>query len=162
MIRLVIAIVFAFSAVFTSTHAANYEARKVVTAQTKTEFAEQAATVRKGMESGGRYEFVEPGERAKVEKRLHEIEVLFESYIEGKRLHDEQLVALLNAQEEINAILTKRDGDRLICTNEKPTGSLRPINNCKRYADIERAHRATRKLMWDYMATPCSSNCGGR
>ena len=136
-------------------HAEKYDATKVVTADTKEAFTGQADSVRKGMLSGGRYEFVTPSERTRVEHRLTEIQNLFDHYTEGSRLQDTKMVELLTAQEEINGILTKRDGDRLICKNEVPTGSHRPVNNCKKYSEIEHSRRATQKLMSDYGATPC-------
>jgi len=145
----------------TAGHAEKYDATKVVTAQTKDNFADQAQNVRKEMQPGGRYEFVTVSEHKRVEHRLVEIQDLFDHYTDGTRLQDTKMVELLTAQEEINGILTKRDGDRLICKNEKPTGSHRPVNSCKRYSDIVRSERATQKLMQDYLATPCSGSCGG-
>ncbi|MFO1517403.1 MAG: hypothetical protein U1F22_10825 [Lysobacterales bacterium] len=142
--------------------AAKYDARRVVTAQTKTEFVEQAREVREGMQPNGRYEFVTPDERERVEKRLTEMQAVFDNYVEGKRLPDTTLVQLLTAQEEVNGILTRRDGERLICKNEMPTGSHRPVNNCKRYADIERARRETQKTLYSLGATPCNvQSCRG-
>jgi len=146
----------------TAAHAENYDATQVVTAQTKDAFTGQAEKVRLGMQADGRYEFVTSSERKRVEKRLVEIQNLFDHYTEGTRLQDTQLVELLTAQEEINGILTKRDGERLICKNERPTGSHRLVNNCKTYSDIEHSRRATQKLMSDYGAVPCSgANCMG-
>ena len=164
MFRVVIALIIVWMTLAgIPVFAAKYDATQVVTARTKTEFEQQAAAVRKEMGAGGRYEFVGLTERVKVDKRLKEIETIFASYVEGSRLKDQLLVELLNAQEEVNAILTRRDGERLICTNAMPTGSHRPATNCKRYSDIERARRATTKFMADSMATPCGSlNCTGR
>jgi len=132
-----------------------YDATKVVTAQTKEGFTAQADSVRRGMQSGGRYEFVTTTEHTRVERRLSEIQNLFDHYTDGTRLQDTKMVELLTAQEEINGILTKRDGDRLICKNEMPTGSHRPVNNCKRYSDIEHSRRQTEKMMSNLGATPC-------
>jgi hypothetical protein len=138
--------------------AAKYDATQVVTARTKAAFADQAESVRRGLEPGGRYEFVERDERGVVERRLAEIQSLFDGYAEGARLPDQSLVALLNAQEEINAILTRRDANRLVCTHAAPTGSHLPKDNCKRYGDIQRARRDTEKWMWDRGAPPKQSH----
>ena len=132
--------------------AAKYDATQVVTARTKAEFAQQATQVRKELQAGGRYEFVQVTERVTVERRLSEIQSLFDAYVEGTRLQDTQLMALLNAQEEINGILTKRDGQRLVCAVTTPTGSHRTVNNCKRYSDVERSHRDNEKAMRDFGA----------
>jgi hypothetical protein len=132
-----------------------YDANKVVTAQTKEAFSSQAESVRKEMQNGGRYEFVTPTEHSRVEHRLSEIQNLFDKYTEGTRLQDTKMVELLTAQEEINGILNKRDGDRLICKNEMPTGSHRPVNNCKKFSEIEHSRRQTEKMMSNYGATPC-------
>lgn len=145
----------------TAVHAEKYDAKHLVTAQTKENFTYQAQTVREEMQPGRRYEFVTASEHKRVEQRLGEIQYLFDHYTEGTRLQDTKMVELLTAQEEINGILTRRDGDRLVCKNEKPTGSHRPVNNCKRYSDIVRSERATQKMMQDYLATPCMYGCGG-
>ena len=142
--------------------AAKYDATQVVTAQTKEEFAQQYTTVIDGMRAGGKYELVRGRERETVTRRMEEMRTILDHYEPGTRLQDTQLMALLSAQEEVNGILTHRDKDRLVCTNSIPTGSHRPVNNCKRYGDIETARTATKKFMEDQLATPCGSReCRG-
>ena len=149
MLRSMLALVVAGVLACSAASAVKYDATQVVTARTKAEFADQAERVRAGMEKGGRYEFVTAPERVRVEKRLAEIEALFAAYVEGTPLPDKTMTRLLTAQEEINGILNRRDGERLVCTQTMPTGSHRSVSNCKRYADIERSHRETERLIRD-------------
>jgi hypothetical protein len=148
MLRAAFAVLLA-TLLASAAQAIKYDATKVVTAQTKAEFADQAQRVREGMQRGGRYEFVTASERGRVEKRLAEIEALFAAYVEGTPLRDAKLTDLLTAQEEINGILTRRDGERLVCSQTMPTGSHRAVSNCKRYADIERSHLDSERLIRD-------------
>jgi hypothetical protein len=142
--------------------AAKFDATQVVTAKTKADFVVQSDMVLKGIEPGGRYEFVTPKERTTVKNRLVEMQTIFDHYVEGTRLDDPTMMKILTAQEEVNGILNHRDRDRLVCSNTVPTGSHRPLNNCKRYGDIENSHKATKKLMEDFLATPCASKeCRG-
>jgi hypothetical protein len=158
-------VLFAFAlatATATTAWAAKYDATRVVTAQTKEAFADQYQTVMQGLQPGGKYELVRGRERETVQRRMGEMQRILDAYEPGKRLQDTQLMALLSAQEEVNGILNQRDKDRLVCTNSIPTGSHRPVNNCKRYGDIEASRKATRKFMEDELATPCASReCKG-
>jgi hypothetical protein len=43
---------------------------------------------------------------------------------------------MFNAQQEVNAILSKRDGERLICKSERPVGSNIPIKTCRTASEM--------------------------
>ena len=99
-----------------------------VKADTKEAFDEVAKSVRDGMESGGRYEYVKPAEKTTIEKNLTEMDALFVAAggtVAGMK--EEQKIALFNAQETVNSILTLRDRDRVICKKEAPVGSHIPV-----------------------------------
>src|SRR4051812_44524866 len=49
-----------------------------VNADTKDAFEKVAASVREGMESGGRYEYVKPAEQQTIEKKLTEMGTIFD------------------------------------------------------------------------------------
>ncbi|MEO8669981.1 MAG: hypothetical protein ABI411_01625 [Tahibacter sp.] len=115
--------------------------------ETKIQFDEQAAAVRAQLDVGGRYEFVLPAERKTIELRLEQMELLLSAATNADDLKDKQKVDLMVAQEEINAILTKRDGKRLICEQVSPVGSHRKIQQCGTYADRERERRESQKYM---------------
>jgi hypothetical protein len=126
----------------TSAVAAKKEVEKAVAADTKVAFADQAAGVRKQMETGGRYEFVTPDERSKVNARLDEMSKIFE---EGDvaTLSKAKIADLYVAQEDVNAILTKRDGKRVICERVKIVGSHMKSQQCITYAEQERGRRVS-------------------
>ena len=105
--------------------------RKIEPAQ----FGELATALEAEMRTGGRFEYVTLAERARIDDALQRMgEVLH-----GKRglgdLSERERVAVFNAQEEINGILTRRDGERLICANKEMIGSHRKFTVCETYAE---------------------------
>ncbi|TDR46560.1 hypothetical protein DFR29_10392 [Tahibacter aquaticus] len=116
-------------------------------ATTKEKFDDQAAAIRSQMKAGGRWEFVDAGERDTVEKRLDEITALMASSSEVGELPGGDKAKLLEAQEEVNAILTKKDGRRLICQNVAPTGSNRKQKTCTTFAERERERRESQNYL---------------
>jgi hypothetical protein len=121
----------------------------ILNARKKAEFDQQADSVRTQMRTGGRYEFVNAHERTVIERRLDQMASMFDRHADGSNVNDQELVDLLNAQEEINAILTKKDGKRLICTRSAPTGSHRPVNNCISYRDREKSRKQSSEFFKD-------------
>ena len=98
-------------------------------------FAELSTVLETEMRTGGRFEYVTLAERARIDGALQRMgEVMH-----GKRglgeLSERERVAVFNAQEEINGILTKRDGERLICANKQMVGSHRKFTVCETYAE---------------------------
>jgi hypothetical protein len=126
---------------------AKQKVQSVVNAQNKSQFETQADGIRAQMRSGGRYQFVNERERATVERRLDQMAKLLDAHADGSVMSEKEKVELLNAQEEVNGILTQRDGKRLICSNRAPTGSHLPKNTCRTYADQERERRETRDAL---------------
>ena len=90
---------------------------------TSAEFEAQVAEVRAEMAPKGRYEAITATDRAAVEADLERIGALLHSQESGKALTDREQLELANAQERVNAVLTRNDGDRLICTMEPRTGT---------------------------------------
>lgn len=90
---------------------------------TAAEFADQVVELRKEMAPNGRFGTLTAQERARVEANLEKITRLFEKSGEVSGMGNADKVALVNAQEDANAILTRKDDDRLICKMERPTGS---------------------------------------
>jgi hypothetical protein len=126
--------------------AAKKQDEKVIAADTKAAFAEQTAGVRKQMEQGGRYEFVTADERRKVETRLDEMAAIFEQG-DVENLPKAKVADLYVAQEDVNAILTKRDGRRVICERVKIVGSHMKSQQCITYAEQERGRRVTQDAL---------------
>jgi hypothetical protein len=130
----------------------------IVDAERQERFADQAAAIRQEMKPGGRFEYVTGQERNEVERQLDTIAALLEKRA-GNRLGDNDQLDLLAAQETANAILTQRDGRRLICDWTAPTGSNRKIKQCITYADRMSAHKETRRMMMDNMRKSPAESC---
>lgn len=118
-----------------------------VKADTKATFDAVSAEVRKQMASGGRFEFVTGEERSEVVASLNAMGALFDKYATVAQMDQDAKVALFNDQENVNAILKRRDSKRLICKSELPTGSHIPTTKCRTYGDIERSQTDSRNFM---------------
>jgi len=153
-----IAMVFAFAA----SHAAE-KSKDVVKAETKDSFEAVAADVRKEMSADGRYGYVKAEEREKVEASLAEMSAIFDANGSVDKMDKATKVKLFNAQENVNAILTLRDRDRLICERGMQTGSRIVTTSCRTYGDIEAARLASEKFMNERAVTPCNApSCLGK
>ncbi|UXI69270.1 hypothetical protein [Tahibacter amnicola] len=132
-----------FSLFTLTAQAKDQPAENVLTAENKTQFETQAASIRSQIKQGGRYEFVTDAERETINRQLAVMERLLSAHSDGSAFRENEKLELLNAQEQVNAILAQRDGKRLICTRRAPTGSNRPQSTCMTYADKERERRDT-------------------
>lgn len=135
---------------------AKESSQPIVDAGRQETFADQAAAIRQQMKPGGRFEFVTAEERREVDRQLDTITALLDKRA-GGRLSDNDQLDLLAAQESANAILTQRDGRRLICEFSAPTGSNRKVKQCVTYADRMRAHKETRNYLRETMGKSPSS-----
>jgi len=135
----------------------------VVKADTRESFEAVAANVRKEMDGQGRYAYVKPDERTKVEAALDEMQALFAENESTDRMDKTVKVKLFNAQEVVNSILTLRDRDRLICERGAQTGSRIVSTSCHTYGDLEAAQQASSKFMNERTAAPCNTPvCNGK
>ncbi len=121
--------------------------KPAVKVDNKADFAAVSAAVQQEMVPGGRYEFVDSTEQATVTKRLSEMQALFDTYDTVEQMDSVKRAKLLTDQEDVNAILTRRDDRRMVCKSERPVGSLLPRQNCRTYGEIERARRGTQQFM---------------
>ncbi len=133
------------------------KAKNIVKADTRDAFDAVAADVRKEMDGEGRYAYVKPEERAKVEAGLAEIEALFAANGSVEHMDKATQVRLFNAQETVNAILTLRDRDRLICERVAPPGSRIVGTSCHTYGELEARREASAKFMDERANTPCNN-----
>jgi hypothetical protein len=120
-----------------------------VNASDKESFTTVSAWVRTQMKDGGRYAETDATERARVNARLDDMAALFEIKGSVDKMSTDEKVTLLNSQEEINAILGKRDGDRLICKRERPLGSNIPVKTCETARQVEERRRKDSKDIRD-------------
>jgi hypothetical protein len=137
-----------------------------VKADTKEAFDQLADTVRNGMDTGGKYEYVKPDEKITIEKKLDEMDKIFDAGGGSvATMKEEQKIALFNAQETVNSILTLRDRDRVICKKEAPIGSHIPVTTCHTYAQEVEARQGSKKMMDDWGRPLCAGNnpaCAGK
>jgi hypothetical protein len=133
-----------------------------VKADTKEAFDQIAQTVRDGMEGGGKYEYVKPSEKATITKKFDEMDKLFDAGGGAvATMKEDQKIALFNAQETVNSILTLRDRDRVICKKEAPIGSHIPVTTCHTYGQEVEAREGSKKIMDEWSRDPCRGVCGG-
>ena len=160
-IALAIAMLFALFA-----HAAAQAAEKsanLVKADTKEAFEPVAAGVRKEMGADGRYAYIKPEERDRVEASLSEMSALFDANGPVEHMDKATQVKLFNAQEVVNSILTLRDRDRLICERGAKTGSRIVSTSCHTYGELEALQQASRKFMDEKAVPPCNApGCLGK
>lgn len=120
----------------------------------KATIEQQIESVRKGMELGGRYQFVNDTERYQVNRALDEISRLFSNHVSIHEMNEEERVAIFNAQERANGILTKRDGERLICEHKPMIGSNKKQTVCQTYADQQLWKRNSQSQMRKFQQSP--------
>lgn len=119
----------------------------VVKADTKENFEAVVAAVHKQMQPGGRWQFVDPSERATIDGNFADMQKLYDQYGSVDKMDSTAKIRLLADQSSINAILTKKDGDRLICESTIPVGSHLPIKTCRTYAEIQAEQRQAQESL---------------
>lgn len=109
---------------------------KPIAADSLASFEREATAVREGMQPGGTYQYIKDADKARVEKRLDDMHRLLQDHggIEG--LSKDDKVALLNEQEELNALLLQNDSNRLVCERGAHTGSRIHVTTCQTYGEI--------------------------
>lgn len=135
-----------------------------VKADTKEKFDAVVEHLRQDMSAGGRFEFLTSDERVIVDRDLESMQGLFDRFGKVDAMDDKSKIDLYNAQSEVNALLTKRDGDREVCVHEQPTGSHLPKTTCRNYAQMERERREMQNLkdtMLQTSRSPQSSSVQG-
>ncbi|WP_257387237.1 hypothetical protein [Tahibacter caeni] len=137
------AALLAGSLFFAAAATARERTERPLTADSKALFDDQAAAIRQQMQSGGRYEFVSDAERSEVERDLQRIAAVLDRHADARSFSDGDKAELLQAQENVNAVLTRNDGRRLVCVRERPTGSHLGKDKCQTFAEIERARRSS-------------------
>jgi hypothetical protein len=112
-----------------------------VNANSKDAFATVSSWVRGQMEDGGRYSYVTPSERTRVNQRLDQMSGMFDKAPAVEQMSEDDKLKMFNYQEEVNAILAKHDNERVICKNVKPIGSNIPMKQCTTAGEIEARRR---------------------
>jgi hypothetical protein len=136
-------------AAFAITAAAADKPEPAVNADTKERFATVSSWVQQEMRPGGRYEHITSSERSTVEAKLAEMGGLLDKHGTVAEMNDTEKTEMFNSQEQVNAILTKRDGDRLICKSVAPVGSHIPVTTCRTARQMESEQRDARTYIED-------------
>ena len=123
--------------------------QKPVAADTTDKFQQVATQIRADMTTGGRYEFIRPDEKAKVEIDLDAMTKMMQQSGSVAAMSQDQKVLLFNTQEHLNGILTHNDVNRLVCEHAAAIGSHIQTTTCKTVGDIERQRGSAKQLM-DY------------
>lgn len=127
--------------------AAPGDSKAIVKADTKENFEAVVAAVHKQMAAGGRWQFVSTSERATIDGNFADMQKLYDQYGSVDKMSSDAKIRLLADQSSVNAILTRKDGDRLICQSEVPVGSHLPIKTCKTYAQIQMEQRGAQQML---------------
>jgi hypothetical protein len=157
--KIVVAAAIAASVAFCGVAGAkeNYK-EKAFNADSKDKFEAVAADVRKEMEEGGRYQYVKPDERTKIDAALTEMTAIFAANDSVASMNQDTKIKLFNDQETVNSILQQRDGERVICKKEAPVGSHIPVTSCHTYAQEVEARNGTKNQMNEWGRAQCSAS----
>ena len=100
------------------------------------------------MRPGMRFGWVTDSEQERITVELDAMAQVLHGHQTLEELSEDERVSLINAQGRINATLTKRDRDRLICERKKPLGSHRSQTYCETYGERMRRQQGDRDR-WD-------------
>lgn len=120
-----------------------------VVSDTPQAFAKQAAEVRKEMGPKGAYGGISGNDSAAVSNDLDKIAALLGKRGSAAKLNDSEQVDLMNAQERINAVLTRNEGNRLICSMQERTGTNFKQKVCRTQAEIDQIRRNSQQGLQD-------------
>jgi len=122
---------------------------KPLVAQSLDGFKSESAAIREGMQAGGRYEFLKPTDKGRIESRMASMQAILEAHAGQADLNTRDKISLVNAQEEVNGILKHNDSNRLVCESHAPIGSHLPITTCRTFGEIEEQRRMAMHDMGD-------------
>lgn len=121
--------------------------KPVVKADSKENFEAIVAAIHQQMQPGGRWQFIDKSERATIDGSFADMGKLYDQFGSVDKMDQNAKVRLLADQSTVNAVLTKKDGDRLICETVMPVGSHLPVKTCKTYAQIQMEQRGAQQFL---------------
>ena len=124
--------------------------KPVVKADSKENFEAIVAAIHQQMQPGGRWQFIDNNERAMIDNSFADMSKLYDQFGSVGKMDQNAKMRLLADQSTVNAILTKKDGGRLICQSEMPVGSHLPVKTCKTYAQIQAEQRGAQQVLQNY------------
>jgi len=121
--------------------------KPVVKADSKENFEAVVAAIHQQMQPGGRWQYIDARERTTVDGSLADMGKLYDQFGSVDKMDQAAKVRLLADQSTVNAILTRKDGDRLICETVMPVGSHLPVKTCKTYAQIQAEQNGAQEFL---------------
>lgn len=121
--------------------------KPVVKADTADNFAAIVAAIHQQMEPGGRWQYIDKSERSTIDASFADMQTLYDRFGSVDKMDQNARIRLLADQSTVNAILTRKDGDRLICETVLPVGSHLPMKTCKTYAQIQAEQRGAQEFL---------------
>ena len=125
-------------------------------------FLAQQQEIRADMAGAKKFKHVTDYDKRRLYAAQDQIFTLLTGRTSTDELDSDQLVALYNAQEEVNAILTEAELDRPICVRETVVGSRRVVTVCltvRERRDLQQNARQT--MLKNRTCDPASGGCGG-
>lgn len=127
--------------------------KPVVKADTADDFQAIVAAIHQQMQPGGRWQYIDPRERATIDGSFADMQTLYDKFGSVDKMDQAARVRLLADQSTVNAILTRKDGDRLVCATVMPVGSHLPVRTCKTYAQMQAEEHGAQEYLRKHAAT---------
>ncbi|HEY3522047.1 MAG TPA: hypothetical protein VGK80_13540 [Rhodanobacteraceae bacterium] len=121
--------------------------KPVVKADSKENFEAVVAAIHQQMQPGGRWQYISQSERSTMDGSFADMDKLYDQFGSVDKMDNAAKVRLLEDQSTVNAILTRKDGDRLICTSEMPVGSHLAVKKCRSYAEIQAEQNGAQEFL---------------
>lgn len=121
--------------------------KPVVKADSKENFEAIVAAIHQQMQPGGRWQYIDNNERATIDGSFADMGKLYDQFGSVDKMDQTAKMRLLADQTTINTILTRKDGDRLICRSDIPVGSHLPVKTCKTYAQIQAEQNGAQEFL---------------
>jgi len=121
--------------------------KPVVKADSKENFEAIVAAIHQQMQPGGRWQYIDARERTTVDGSFADMGKLYDQFGSVDKMDQAAKIRLLADQSTVNAILTRKDGDRLICQTVMPVGSHLPMKTCKTYAQIQAEQNGAQEFL---------------
>ncbi len=130
-------------------------------ARTLDTFNQNVDRIHQQMQPGGVYEHVSPTEKSRVDHDIELMRKLLQAHASENDMPADDKVALANAQEEVNGILSHNDNNRLICERSAATGSHIRTTRCRTYGEIMARREQDQKSLRDRTAITRMKSPGG-
>lgn len=133
----------------------------VVKADNKENFEAVVAAIHKQMSPGGRWEYINASERVTIDGSFGDMRQLYDRYGSVDKMDQAAKLRLFADQNTVNTILTKKDGERVICKSVVPVGSHLPVQSCQTYAQMQAEHNRSQEILRRNAPTTQNSNVMG-